>query len=384
MERRQLLMTPGPTMVPARALMAASEAMIHHRTTQYGEIFKKANKNLQEIFQTKNPVITFPSSGTGGLEASTVNFFSPGDRVLCVSIGVFGDRVARIAEIFGLEVEKLSVEWGRGVDPEIVADRLKSKDYKGIFITHNETSTGANNDLEAIGQLVKDKDTLLIVDAVSSLGGLDIQTDNWGLDVVVAASQKAIMSAPGLAFLSVSQKARRAAQASTMPKYYWDVLKALEAMEKPLPQNPYTPAVSLIKSTNVAMEMILQEGLDNVFNRHGRLASALQAGIEALGLELFAEAEYRSNVVTSVLMPEGINGDDLRKIISDKYGVIIAGGQQRLKGKIIRIGHMGYVAEGDIIETMAALERGLKIIGYPVEIGWGVKRVLQTLGIENT
>ena len=379
MKKEKLLMTPGPTTVPSAVLAAGGEAMIHHRTPEYYQLFKKLNDKLKRVFQTQNPVVTFASSGTGGLEASVVNFLSPGDRVLCISIGVFGDRVADMAKTFGLVVDKLDVQLGWGVDPEIVAKKLAAEDYKAIFVTHNETSTGANNDIQAIGRLTKDRETLLIVDAVSSLGGLDLQTDNWGVDVVVTASQKALMGPPGLAFVSVSDKAWRAAEKSKMPKFYWDLLKARQSLEKPSPQNPYTPAVSLIRSANKALGLILEEGLQEVFARHTCLAEATRGAVEALGLELFANTNVRSDVITSVAMPDGIDGDEVKKIMSEKYGVIIAGGQQKLKGKIVRIGHMGYVTEGDVIQTIAAFEKALIDVGYPVDLGKGVKRALEIL-----
>lgn len=380
MKKEKLLMTPGPTMVPSTVLMAEGEPMIHHRTPEYSEIFKKLNENLKTVFQTKNHVITFPASGTGGLEASVVNFFSPGDKVLCVSIGLFGERVATIAQNFGLDVDKLSVTLGEAVDPKILEITLDKEDYKGLFVTHNETSTGATNDIETIGKIAKKRDVLLLVDAVSSLGGIDIQTDAWGLDVVVTASQKALMSPPGLAFISVSEKAWEMAKKSKMPKFYWDILKARESLEKASPQNPYTPAVSLIRACNKALEMIIEEGLQEVFNRHYKLAKATQTAVTALGLEFFTASSARSNVITSITMPEGIDGDKVKKIMSEKYDVIVAGGQGDLKGKLIRIGHMGYVNHGDIIQTIAALEKAMIEVGYTVEIGSGVKAALEILG----
>lgn len=370
-------MTPGPTMVPPAVLMAGGEPMIHHRTPEYSQLFRELNKNLKTIFQTQNPVLTFPAAGTGGLEAAVVNFFSPGDRVLCTSIGVFGDRVATIAKAFGLNVEKLTVPLGEAVDPRIIEEKLKEQNYKGVFVTHNETSTGAYNDIEAIGKITKNKDILLIVDAVSSLGGLDLKTDEWGVDVVITASQKALMAPPGLTFLSVSNKGWEAAQNSTSPKFYWDVIKARKAMEKPSPQNPYTPAVSLLRSVNKALELIIEEGLQEVFHRHSQLAKATRAAVEALGLKLFAAPQARSNVITSIKMPEGIDGEKVKKQMAEKYGVITAGGQEDLKGKILRIGHMGYVHEGDIIQTIAALEKALIDVGYPIEKAVGIKAALE-------
>ncbi|MCC5912171.1 MAG: alanine--glyoxylate aminotransferase family protein [Clostridiaceae bacterium] len=379
MKKEKLLMTPGPTMVPHEVLMAEAAPMIHHRTPEYSDLFTQLNKNLQIVFQTKNSVLTYPAVGTGGLEAAVVNFFSPGDQVLVTSIGVFGERVATIAKAFGLKVDKLAMPLGKAVTTELIEERLKTKNYRGIFVTHNETSTGAFNNIKAIGEVIKDKNILFIVDAVSSLGGLELKTDEWGIDVVVTASQKALMASPGLTFLSISDRAFEIAKTSKCPKFYWDVLKAKAAMEKPSPQNPYTPAVSLIRGVNKALELIIEEGLQEVFERHSRLAEATRHAVEALGLKLFATEGARSDVITSIKMPEGIDGEGIKKIMSEKHGVIIAGGQQDLKGKIIRIGHMGYVDEGDLIKTIAALEKALLEVGYTVTLGAGVTAARERL-----
>lgn len=380
MRKDKLLMTPGPTMVPPAVLAAEGEVMIHHRTSEYGELFAEINRNLQSVFQTKNPVLTYPAAGTGGLEAAVVNFFSPGDPVLVVSIGVFGDRFAAIAKAFGLEVTKLDVPWGQAVDPTAVEEAVKEGQYKGVFVTHNETSTGAVNDIEAIGKVLTGKDTLYVVDAVSSLGALDLQTDAWGVDVVITSSQKALMAPPGLAFMSVSERAWEAAKSAKCPKFYWDALKARKAMEKNPPQNPYTPAVSLLRGLNVALKMILAEGLPAVFARHHRLAEATREAVRALGLPLFAAERAQSDCITSIAMPEGLDGEKVKKLMSNRYGVIVAGGQEDLKGKVVRIGHMGYVNEQDVLQAIAAFEQALRDEGYPVELGSGVAAAMKYLG----
>lgn len=372
-------MTPGPTMVPPAVLAAEAEVMIHHRTAEYGKLFAEVNEKLQYVFQTASPVITYPAAGTGGLEAAVVNFFSPGDQVLVTSIGVFGDRFATIAKTFGLDVKKLSVPWGQAVTPELVEEELKKGNYKAVFVTHNETSTGAFNNIEAIGKILKGKDVLFVVDAVSSLGALDLQTDNWGVDIAVTASQKALMAAPGLAFMSVSDRAWERAKTATCPKFYWDALKARKAMEKNPPQNPYTPAVSLLRGISISLQMIKEEGLQQVFDRHYRLAEATRKAVEALGLPLFAVVGARSNCITSIAMPEGLDGEKVKKHMSSRYGVIVAGGQEDLKGKVVRIGHMGYVNEQDVIQAIAAFEQALKDEGYPVTLGAGVKVAMEML-----
>lgn len=370
-------MTPGPTIVPASVLTAEGEPAIHHRTKEYGQLFQEFNENLQYVFQTKNPVITFPGAGTGGLEAAVVNFFSPGDKILVVSIGFFGDRFAEIASIFGLDVELLAVPWGQSVDPSNIKTKINENDYKAVLVTHNETSTGACNNIYQISKVLAGKDLLFIVDAVSSLGALDLQTDAWGVDVAITASQKALMSPPGLTFLSVNEKGWEAAKTAKCPKYYWDIIKAKESMEKELPQNPYTPAVSLIRGCNVALNMIKEEGLQRVFKRHTRLARMLQVAVKAIGLEFFAAEKARSQCITSIVMPQGIDGEKVRKRMSNEHNVIIAGGQEKLKGKIIRIGHMGYVYDEDILETIKALEHSLKDEGYPVQLGIGIQEAMK-------
>lgn len=374
MLKEKLLMTPGPTMVPPRVLAAESSVMIHHRTSEYEKLFSEVCSGLQYVFQTSNPVLTFPSAGTGGLEAAICNFFSPGDSVLAVSIGVFGDRFASIAKQFGLDVDKLSYKQGEAADPNEIASKVQEKKYKAVLITHNETSTGVTNDIASVSDALAASGVMLIVDAVSSMGALDLKTDDWGLDVVITASQKALMAAPGLAFVSVSEKALQEAEKATLPKYYWDILKAKKSMEKA--QNPYTPAVSLLRGLSESLAMIREEGLENVFYRHSRLAEAVRQAAIALDLDFFAAEGFRSDCITSILMPEGLNGEKIKDIM-DGLGVIIAGGQDDLKGKIIRIGHMGYVDENDIIVTIATLEQALKVSGMSIELGSGVAAVLK-------
>ncbi|MDS1030206.1 alanine--glyoxylate aminotransferase family protein [Bacillota bacterium LX-D] len=373
MSKEKLLMTPGPTMVPHEVLATQSEVMIHHRTPEYGKLFTEMNENLRYLYQTNNTIISYSASGTGGLEASVVNFFSPGDKILVISIGVFGNRYAAIAQSFGLNVVKIDVPWGQGVDPKEVEKYLAEGGFKAVFATHNETSTGAVNDIKAISQVLKGQDLLFIVDAVSSLGAIELQTDLWGIDVVISASQKAIMCPPGLAFMSVSPKAWEAAEKSTCPKFYWDILKAKKALEKNPPQNPFTPPISLVRGVNMALKLIKKEGLAAIFARHNRLAQATQAGVEALGLKLFAAPAARSSCITSVALPENLDGNKIRSIMEEKYGVIIAGGQEHLKGKIIRIGHMGYVNENNVYETFTALEKTLQELNYNVQLGTGVQ-----------
>lgn len=370
MKKDKLLMTPGPTNVPYGVREAMSRPMIHHRTDDFGLYFSCLNKNLKKVFQTDNPVLTLASSGTGGMEASIVNCFSPGDKVLVANTGVFGDRFVKIATAYGLDVVTMDIPWGKGVngkDIEEILDSEEGEDVKGVLVTHNETSTGVTNDIQSIGEVLKERDCLFIIDAISSLGGMDVKTDEWGIDIVVAGSQKALMLPPGLAFVSVSDKAWKAIEKSTFPKFYFDFLAYKRSLEKNT--TPYTPAVSLVIAASQSLNMIVEEGLDNIFARHKNLGEACRKAIKSIGLEIFAQEDMASDLITSIKAPEGIDIEKVRKILNLKYDIMIAGGQQHLKGKIIRIGHMGYVDGFDLIKTLSALERALLEVGYKLELG---------------
>lgn len=383
MQKQKLLMTPGPTMLPPSVLAAGGRQILHHRTREFEEIFDRLEEDLQFVFQTRNLVLMFASSGTGVMESAIVNLFSPGDRVLAISIGAFGDRFAELASVYGLQVEKLQVPWGEAVDVNQVEDILR-KDTQGtikaVLMTHNETSTGVTNDVEAVAKLVKDTHRLLVVDAISSLGGLDLQTDAWGVDVVVTGSQKALMAPPGLGFVSVSDKAWEACKTSTIPKFYWDYKKYRKGLRKEASENPpYTPAISLMTAQAEALQMIREEGLENVYQRHQKLALATQAGVAALGLELLPRQEVSSYIITAVKAPAGIDIEKVRKIMNQKYDIMITGGQKHLKGQIFRIGHCGYVDGFDLIKTFSALEMALIEAGYSVEPGTSLAAVQKEL-----
>lgn len=384
MQKEKLLMTPGPTMVPPRVLEVMGRQIIHHRTKEFEAVFDGMEENLKFVFQTRNVVLAFASSGTGGMESAIVNLFSPGDKVLAISIGSFGDRFAEIAKTFGLNVEKLAVNWGEAVDVQAVKeilDRDVNKEIKAVLMTHNETSTGVTNNVEAVGKLIKGTDRLLVVDAISSLGGLDLQTDNWGVDVVITGSQKALMAPPGLAFVSVSDKAWEACNRSTLPKFYWDYKKYKKGILKEVSENPpYTPAISLMMGQAEALKMIREEGLEKVFAKHKKLALATQAGVAALGLELLPAQEVSSYIITAVKAPEGIDIEKVRKIMNLKYDIMVTGGQKHLKGKIFRIGHCGYVDGCDLIKTFSALEYALTEAGMKVDLGVSLAAVQKQLG----
>lgn len=380
MIRDKLLMTPGPTMLPYRVREAMNRQILHHRTKEFELYFCKMNEDLKKVFETRNPVLTLASSGTGALEASLVNAFSPGDKVLAISVGVFGERFAKIASRFGLEVKLMDIPWGKGVDPEEVKAYLEGpegKEVKGVLVTHNETSTGVVNDIKAIGQILKNKDCILLVDAVSSLAGIELKADEWGLDMVVAGSQKALMLPPGLAFVSVNDKAWDFIKKSKLPKFYFDFL----AYKKSLGDDttPYTPAVTLIIAASEALNMIIEEGLNNIFARHKNLALACRNAVKAMGLELFADPKYASDLITSIKAPLGIEIDKARSIMNLEHDIMIAEGQQHLKGKIFRIGHMGYVDCFDLLRTISALEFSLIKVGFKMELGAGVAAAQQSI-----
>ena len=384
MQKEKLLMTPGPTMIPSRVLSVMGSQIIHHRTKEFEAIFDDLEADLKLVFQTQNPVLVFASSGTGAMESTIVNLFSQGDKVLVVSIGAFGERFLKIAKAFGLDPINLAFPWGQAADISKIEEFLNSdvnNEIKAVIITHNETSTGVTNDVQAVGKLTKNTDRLLIVDAISSLGGIPLKTDEWGVDVVVTASQKSLMAPPGLAFVSISEKAWTACEKSTLPKFYWDYKSYKKGILKESSENPpYTPAISLMIGQAEALKMIKEEGLSNVYDRHKKLALATQAGIAALGLKLFPKQEVSSYIITAAEAPEGIDIEKVRSAMNLKYDIMVTGGQKHLKGKILRIGHCGYVDGFDLIKTFAALEFALRDAGYAIEIGKSVSAVQKVLG----
>ncbi len=372
--QKKYLMTPGPTPVPAEVLLTQAAPMIHHRTPDFSAAFMEAIEGLKYVFQTeKSDVLVFASSGTGAMESSIANCFCAGDTVVVCRNGKFGDRMKQIAEVYGLNVIDLKYEWTEVVDPADVATALEENPgVRGVIVTQSETSSGVLNDVKAIGAIVrKHPDTVLIVDSITGIGAVECKTDEWGLDVVMTGSQKGLMLPPGLAAITVSEKAWRAYERSTLPKFYFDWKKYKKNLEKQT--TPFTPAVSLILGLNEALKMIRDEGIENVIARHARLAEATRKGCEALGLKLFAPPEGRGSAVTPVWVPEGVDGKAIVKIMKDKYGVTIAGGQDEYAGKIFRVGHLGYFGDFDIITTLAALEMTLAELGYEFERGAGIR-----------
>lgn len=365
------LLTPGPTTVPDAARAAEGQPIIHHRTTEFEDIFKRVSEDLKIIFKTQNPVLTLAASGTGAMEGAVANTLSAGDKALVVQGGKFGARWSEICEAYRVEAVNIDLEWGDIAEPGVVKEHLdKDPDIKAVFTTLCETSTGTLFPTKDYGEIIRERpNTIFVVDAISGLGACDMETDAWGVDICVAGSQKGLMIPPGLAFASVSEKAWKLAETSTLPKYYFNFKKARKSLEEK-GQTPYTPAVSLIVGLGKALEMIKAEGMDNVLKRHALLAEATRAGVKALGLELFSKSP--ANAVTAVKAPEGVDGGEIKKTLDKKYGIKVAGGQAHLKGKIFRIAHLGFIATFDVITGMSALELTLKDLGYPVELGKGL------------
>jgi aspartate aminotransferase-like enzyme len=353
------LRIPGPTPLPPSVLNALGKPMIGHRGKEFRDLFGSLLADLKTIFQTESDIILLASSGTGAMEAAIVNTVAPGDTVLAVSVGYFGDRFAAIAETCGADVDRLDFSWGSPVDPQAIRARLEARPgTKAVLVTHNETSTGVTNDLEAVCRSVHslgDAAPLVIVDAVSSVAAIDLRTDEWGCDIVTTCSQKALMAPPGIGLLSVSPKAWDTIERTKPRSYYFD-LKDLRRRAKDS-QTPATPPVSDMFGLRAGVDLILEEGLPNVFDRHRRLAARTRQGIAELGLGLLADDSVASNTVTAVRFPEQISADGVRACLKDEFGIAVGGGQGPLKDRVIRIGHMGYTSEQDIDAVLTALQR---------------------------
>jgi aspartate aminotransferase-like enzyme len=362
---RQLnLRIPGPTPVPDDILAAVGRPMINHRGKEFAGIVQRASAALKEFFLTKQDVMILSASGTGGLEAAVVNTLSPGDNVLAVSIGSFGERFAMIAETYGAEITMLPYEWGQAAHGDDVRHALKENpSIKAVLVTHNETSTGVTNPLAQIAEVVREFDKLILVDAVSSLGAIPVEMDAWGLDCVVTGSQKGWMVPPGLAFAALSDRGWKAYEQAKMPRFYFDLAKHRDSQAKG--QTPFTPAMSIFYGLDVALERMAEEGLESIFTRHKKIGAFTRAGVKRLGLELLCQDErFASDTVTAVKCPEGIEVSALRNAMEDDYNIILAGGQGKLTGKIFRIGHLGLVQEEDISSTLDALGETLGKLGF--------------------
>ena len=341
--------------------------MIGHRGKEFADLVHRVTEGLKKVFQTKGDVFILSCSGTGGMEAAIVNMLSPGDKVLSLSIGVFGDRFATIAERFGADVTRIQFDWGTAVNLDEAKKALDADPtIKVVLVTHNETSTGVTNDLKSIAALVREYDKVLLVDAISSLGCINLPVDEWDCDVVVTGSQKGWMIPPGLAMVSVSDRAWKAHADAKIPRFYWDFSATKKSVDKD--QTPWTPAVSLFFALDVAMDLLLKEGLQNIFDRHARVGQRAREGVKSLGLSLFADENYASNTVTAIKAPDGVDANDIRSVMLKEYGITLAGGQQTLSGKIFRIGHLGNVNEADIDDVIEKLRETLPRFGHKIPV----------------
>lgn len=378
---KRYLLAPGPTPVPPEVLLAMARPMIHHRAPEFDPIFQEVREGLKWLFQTRNDVLILASSGTGGMEGAVSNFLSPGDKALVINGGKFGERWGKLCKTFGAQVTEIKVEWGQSVDPKVVADALKKDPaIKAVYVQASETSTAVTHDVKALGQIMKGyPETILVVDAITALGVFDLKTDDWGLDVVVTGSQKALMLPPGLAFVSVSDKAWQLADKAKNTSFYFNFKRERDNQQKN--QTAFTPAVSMILGLQEVLKMLKAEGLEKVFARQTQMAQALREGAKAAGLEIFAKGTP-SDAVTAINAPAGVDGQAIYKNLRVHYGITAAGGQDHLKGKIFRISHMGYLDRFDVILALAATEMVLKGLGHPVTLGKGVARAQELLMVK--
>jgi len=369
---KKYLFSPGPTMLPPEVVLKMAEPIMHHREPEFEKVFAEIRDGLTSLFQTKNEVLVFTSSGTGAMEAAVSNLLSKGDKALVVRGGKFGERWGEICKAYGIEFVPIDVEWGRAVDPRRIQEALTSDpSIRVVYTQATETSTGVVHPIKEIGGVLRECDgTLLVVDAITGIGVFDMPMDQWGLDVVISGSQKALMLPPGLAFAALSEKAWKSVERSNLPKYYFDFKRELKAIQKN--QSAYTPAISLMVGLRESLRLIQQEGLTEVFRRHERLARATRAAVKALGLDLFAP-EAPSPGLTAVKVPEGIDGLKLQELFFERFGITVAEGQDRAKGKIIRIAHLGYYDRLDMVMVISALEMLLQEMGHRFELGKGVK-----------
>ena len=382
MQDKLTLMIPGPTPVPETVLKAMGRHPIGHRSGEFQDVVKRTTEQLRWLHQTSSDVLVITGSGTAAMEAGIINTLSRGDKVLCGDNGKFGERWVKVAKAYGLEVEVVKAEWGQPLDPEAFRAALEAdtaKAIKAVILTHSETSTGVINDLESISKHVKAHGTALtIADCVTSLGATNVPMDAWGLDVVASGSQKGYMMPPGLSFVAMSPKAWEAYERSDLPKFYLDLGPYRKTAAKN--SNPFTPAVNLYFALEAALEMMQAEGLEAIFSRHARHRAAAQAGMKAMGLPLYAAEGYGSPAITAVA-PEGIDAEQLRKAVKDRFDILLAGGQDHLKGKVFRIGHLGFVCDRDVLTAVAAIESTLQSLGlHKTSMGAGVAATAAALG----
>ena len=374
-----LLMLPGPTTVHPRVLNAMSQAVVNHRSAKYGEILTETTELMSKVFQTPNKSYLLTGSGTAAMEAAVANTVAPGEKILNIVGGKFGERLMKISQTHGIEAKELSVEWGTAVDPKDIAEALdEDEDIKAITVVHNETSTGVAAPIEEIGKVMKNYDALYLVDTVSSLAGDEVNVEKFGIDVCFTGSQKCLAAPPGMAAITLSDEAWAAVDNVETNTFYLDMKAVRKSGNKVPPETPYTPSVSLTYAMKEALEMVMEEGLENRIARHHKAAKASVEAVKALGLELFADEAVSSATVTAVKMPEGITDADFRGTTRDKYGVELAGGQDHLKGNIFRIGHMGNISYKELTQTFAAIGMTLKGLGVIDEAGAGVASIAES------
>lgn len=371
------LFTPGPTPVPEGVALRMAAPLMHHRTDEFRQVLSRVQANLRMLFQTSGPVLPLTCSGTGAMEAAVVNLFSPGETVITVNGGKFGERWTHLARTFGLRPVEITLAWGSALDADQLAGVLRAEPgARGVLLTHSETSTGVAVDLRALAALVRaESSALLCVDAISSLGAHELRCDAWGIDACVAGSQKGLMIPPGLAFVALRERGVAAVRSSTMPRFYFDLRRALDAAAAG--STPWTPAITLLAGADEALEMIRAEGLEAVWRRHARHTASLRAGLAAMGLRLFSGSP--SHAVTAVWLPDGVSWKDLQRTLRSSFGVIVAGGQGEYAGRIFRVSHLGYYDDLDMVAVVAALERALAQLGFPVPAGEGVAAAQRVL-----
>ena len=374
-----LLMLPGPTTVDPRVLAAMSKAVVNHRGAKYGEILTETTELMSKVFQTPNKSYLLTGSGTAAMETAVANTVAPGEKILNVVGGKFGERFMKIAQTHGIDAQELAVEWGTAVTPKQIEEALDAdEDIKAITVVHNETSTGVAAPIEEIGKVMKNYDALYIVDTVSSLGGDHVDVEKFGIDVCVTGSQKCLAAPPGMAAITLSDDAWKAVDNVETNTFYLDLKAARKSGDKNPPETPYTPSVSLTYAMNEALKIVMEEGLENRVARHHKAAKASVAAVKALGLELFADEAVSSATVTAVKIPEGVTDADFRGTTRDKYGVELAGGQDHLKGNVFRIGHMGCISYKELVQTFAAIGMTLKGLGVIDDAGAGVASIAES------
>jgi serine---pyruvate transaminase len=372
-DRPEIILAPGPTPIPPEVLLAQGSPLIYHRGPGFGKLMREVTDNLKSLYRTDSAdVLLMTSSGTGGLESAVQNVFSPGDEVLVPLAGFFAERFQKLAESQGLVVRTIEEAWGTKVDPAKVADALAEHPVKAVLLTHSETSTGVIQPVERLARVANDAGALVVVDVVSSLGAVPFAFDDWGIDVAVGGSQKALSASPGIAFVAIGPRAWAANQTATCPRFYFDWATYKRFADLPHPENPWTPAISVMQGLNAALELYFQDGVDVAMARHRTLSAAVKEGARALGLDLFGEGLEDNWTVTAIRAPDAADADTICDRIRADFGCVLAPGQGPLKGRVFRIGHFGYFSELDIIRGLAALEMTLERLGHPVKRGAAV------------